>query len=569
MAKKPANLIYGVNDKPGWPASFLLGLQHTCVQSISFILPVVIIGVMGGTAEQARNLICMAMIASGVATILQGLNKGPVGSGYLCPLVNGPAFLSASLLAVKTGGLSLVFGMTAVGAVFEALFSRIITRMRAFFPSEVTGTVVTMVGIEIIAIAVPRFCGVDSTHAQASVRAVLVATITFLCMAGFTVWGRGSLRLYAVLLGLLFGYIAAFLLGVLTREHALEIWRTPWFTAPRFGEYGMTFNTALLVPFVVATLSSALKTMGDLTTCQKINDAEWRRPDMKVISRGVLACAIGNLVSGALGALGQSVSSSNIGLSIGNGATSRRIAYTNGMVLILLAFVPKLASFFVIMPTPIMGASLIFAVSFMIVAGIQILTSRMLDARKTFVIGTSIIFGLSVDLVPSLYQQVHPWLKPLFSSSLSVSAISAVILNLLFRIGIGKHKSIELQPGTDSSAKIFSFMEKQGGLWGARREVIYNAMSAMNEFMEAIALGERMAKPIVMDVGFDEFNLDVTIRYEGAALEFPTTRPDKQQLRTEPGAVTRLAGYLVRQYADKLTATAQGAMNQVVLHFDH
>ena len=569
MAKKPANLIYGVDDKPGWPASFLLGLQHTCVQSISFILPVVIIGVMGGTAEQARNLIAMAMIASGVATILQGVNRGPVGSGYLCPLVNGPAFLSASLMAVKTGGLSLVFGMTVIGGLFEAFFSRVVTRMRAFFPSEVTGTVVTMVGIEIIAIAVPRFCGVDSTHTQTSIRAILVAAITFLCMAGFTVWGRGSLRLYAVLLGLLIGYVAAFLLGILTKDNLLEMWRTPWFKSPRFCEYGMTFNAALLVPFIVATLSSALKTMGDLTTCQKINDAEWRRPDMKVISRGVLACSIGNLVSGSLGALGQSVSSSNIGLSIGNGATSRRIAYTNGMVLILLAFVPKLASFFVIMPTPIMGASLIFAVSFMIVAGIQILTSRMLDARKTFVIGTSIIFGLSVDLVPSLYQQAHPWLKPLFSSSLSVSAISAVILNLLFRIGIGKHKGIELQPGTDSSAKIFSFMEKQGGLWGARREVIYNAMSAMNEFMEAIALGERMAKPIVMDVGFDEFNLDVTIRYEGAALEFPTTRPDKQQLRTEPGAVTRLAGYLVRQYADKLTATAQGAMNQVVLHFDH
>ncbi|MFH0878660.1 MAG: solute carrier family 23 protein [Lentisphaerota bacterium] len=569
MPKKPANLIYGVDDKPGWGASFLLGLQHTCVQSIAFIFPVVIIGVMGGTAEQARNLICMAMIASGVATILQGLNKGPVGSGYLCPLVNGPAFLSASLMAVKTGGLSLVFGMTAVGAVFEALFSRVITRMRAFFPSEVTGTVVTMVGIEIIAIAVPRFCGVDSTHAAPSARAILVATITFLCMAGFTVWGRGALRLYSVLLGLVIGYIAAFLLGVLTREHAMEILRTPWFTHPRFGEYGMTFKAALVVPFVVATLSSALKTMGDLTTCQKINDTDWRRPDMKVISRGVLACAVGNLVSGVLGALGQSVSSSNIGLSIGNGATSRRIAYTNGLILILLAFVPKLASFFVIMPTPIMGASLIFAVSFMIVAGIQILTSRMLDARKTFVIGTSIVFGLSVDLVPQLYQQVHPWLKPLFSSSLSVAAISAVVLNLLFRIGIGKHKVLELKPATDSSVNIFTFMERQGGLWGARRDVIYSAISAMNEFMEAVALGDRVSNPMVMDVGFDEFNLDVTIRYEGQPLEFPGVRPDKRQLRTEPGAVTRLAGFLVRQYADKLTATSQGAVNQVVLHFDH
>ena len=62
----------------------------------------------------------MAMIATGVATILQELNKGPIGSGYLCPLVNGPAFLSASILACKAGGLSMVFGMTFIGGLFEA-----------------------------------------------------------------------------------------------------------------------------------------------------------------------------------------------------------------------------------------------------------------------------------------------------------------------------------------------------------------------------------------------------------------------------------------------------------------
>jgi len=84
----------------------------------------------------------------------------------------------------------------------------------------------------------------------------------------------------------------------------------------------MSFSTAMLVPFLVAASSSALKTMGDLTTCQKINDADWKRIEMRSISHGMLACGAGNFASGLLGALGQSVSSSNIGLSIATGATS-------------------------------------------------------------------------------------------------------------------------------------------------------------------------------------------------------------------------------------------------------
>ena len=54
------------------------------------------------------------MIGIGVGTILQATNRFGVGSGYLCPQLLGPAFLPASLLAVKTGGLALLYGMTIV-----------------------------------------------------------------------------------------------------------------------------------------------------------------------------------------------------------------------------------------------------------------------------------------------------------------------------------------------------------------------------------------------------------------------------------------------------------------------
>lgn len=567
--KKPAQLTYGVDDRPGWGTTLLLGLQHICVQSVSFILPVLIIQEIGGTPRDAGNLICMAMIASGAATLFQAVPRGPMGSGYLCPLINGPAYLSASLLAGQVGGLPLIFGMTAVGGAFEALLSRIVPRMRALFPSEVTGTVVTMVGVEIISIAMPKFFGVDDAHPVPTAAPVAVGAITLLAMAGFTVWGRGRLRLYSVLLGLLLGYTAALLTGVLSLEQLGRVREAPFFAVPEIGHFGLSFRTALLVPFLVATLASALKTMGDLTTCQKMNDAEWRRSDLHNISRGILACSAGNLLSGLIGALGQSVSSSNIGLAIASGAASRRIAYANGALLILLAFCPKPAAVFVIMPAPIMGASVIFAVSFMILAGIQILTSRMIDARKTFVIGFSIIFGLSVDLVPDLYAHLPAWLRPFFQSSLSVSALSAVCLNLLFRIGIGRRKILTLDLGRYASQDVFAFMERQGGLWGARRDVMYQAGSALNELAECLAGSEQTTGELTVETVFDEFNLDLYARYQGPPVELATEKPGKQQLREDPRALARLAGYLVRQYADAVTTRQECDTCLVHLHFIH
>lgn len=567
--KKPANLIYDVDESPGIGSVIILGFQHIFVLTIAFIIPVLIIDAIGGTSQDARHLICMAMLVTGIATILQGLNKGPVGSGYLCPLVNGPAFLSASIMAGKAGGLPLIFGMTFIGGVFEAAFSRVAVRMRAFFPAEVTGTIVTMVGVEVIPLGVKRFFGLDASHPMINPTAVAVALITLASMMGFTVWGKGKLRLYSVLIAMFIGYALAFLLGILGPEHFRVIGDSPWFSLPSPGSYGMAFSTVLIVPFVVAALSSALKTMGDLTTCQKINDAGWKRPDMKSISRGILACATGNLLSGLTGALGQSPSSSNIGLSIATGATSRQIAYATGSILITLAFLPKIAAIFVIMPTPVIGASIIFAASFMVIAGIQIMLSRMIDARKTFVIGTSIVFGLSVDCIPGMYNNFPYWMQPFFQSSLSLATLCAIILNIFLRIGIAKTARVELVPGVDSSDKVFKFMQTQGGLWGAMPDVISRAASAINETLEAAAAKSVTQGPLQLAVSFDEFNLDVEMTYAGTPMAFPDTKPSEEEILLSPEGMAKLSLFLVHWNADKADSQLKNGLCHIKLHFDH
>jgi xanthine permease XanP len=569
MAKKPAGLVYGVDDKPPLIATVLLGIQHAFVMTAGWVIVVVIVTTIGGTQEEVANVLRMSMIASGIATILQSLPNSPVGSGYFCPISSGPAYVSASILAGKIGGLRSIFFMTVLSGLFEVLLARVVPRLRPLFPPEVTGLVVTMVGIELVGLGCPRFLGFQTAGAGLQGTATTVATVTLAAMIGPTVWGKGILKLYPVLIGLVIGYSLAYFLGLFETERLQKMLAAPMISLPRKAQTGWTFDLALLSAFLIASLASTLKSVGDLTLCQRINDADWKRTDMQSVSGGIFAGAIGTGLSGLLGGIGQSTFSSNVGLSLATGATSRSIAISCGTLMVLLAFLPKLAAFFAVMPDPVMGAILIYVACYMILAGIQVITSRMLDARRIFVVGIALIFGLSVDMVPGLYGNVPDLIQPLFSSSLAISTILVVFLNLLFRIGVTKYQILELTPGVDSSQKIFEFMETQGGIWGARHEVILRATAALNEFVESAAdLGLVNGKARA-EVSFDEFNLDVDIRYDGRLMEFPTLRPTETALLDDETAVAGLAGFLIRQYADRLKTETENGRCRVHLHFDH
>jgi NCS2 family nucleobase:cation symporter-2 len=144
-----------------------------------------------------------------------------------------------------------------------------------------------------------------------------------------------------------------------------------------------------------------------------------------------------------------------------------------------------------------------------------------------------------------------------------------VVLNLLFRIGITKRQLLELTPGVDGSQKIFEFMETQGSVWGARRDVIMRATAALNEFVESAAGLDLVKGNAQAEVSFDEFNLDVEIRYDGGLMEFPNRRPTEDALLADEKAVAGLSGFLIRQYADRVNAEMVDGRCRIQMHFDH
>jgi xanthine permease XanP len=569
MAKKPAGLIYGIDDKPPLSTLLLLGLQHVSVLSAGWIFVVVIVTGFGGTSQQTEDVIQVSMIVSGIATILQARTRGPVGSGYLCPSSCGPAYIAASISAGKLGGLPLVFGSLIAAGLFEALLSRVMHRLRVLFPPEVTGLVVSMVGIELIALAAPRFLDFTGPGSSRNSLAIAVSLLTLAAMIGPTLWSEGTLRLYPVLLGLVVGYLSAYALGLLTGPELDTVSAAPLIDLPARAQPGWSFSFALLPAFFIASLASTLKAVGDLSLCQKINDAEWKRTDMNSVSGGVLAGSLGTITGGLLGGAGQSTFSSNVGLAIATKATSRHVALPCGIILICLAFCPKLSAVFAVMPQPVMGAVLVYVACFMIVAGVQVMTSRMLDARKTFVVGIALIFGLSVRMVPGLYADVPEALSSLFSSSLSLATVLVVALNILLRIGIRTRVALDLDPRADSAEKIFAFMQVHGGAWGARKEVIDRATYAMNELMEAAGTLDVASGKIAAEVKFDEFNLDVDFRYEGMLIEFPQARPTQADLLSDETGVAKLAGFLIRNYVDRIKSECVDGRCRIQFHFDH
>ena len=222
-------------------------------------------------------------------------------------------------------------------------------------------------------------------------------------MIALNVWTKGPTKLFCALIGMVVGYVLAAVLGVLPAVDLERLATAPLFRLPDVEPPGWAFDASLVVPFAIAAVAASLRAMGDVTVCQKTNDAEWTRPDMRTISGGALANGLCTVLSGVFGTVGTNTSTSNVGLAAATGVTSRRVAYAVSGIYFLLAFLPVGATVFVIMPGAVVGRD----ARVRVVPGVHqrpavIITSRMLDARRTFVIGLSFMLGLSVDVLPGL-----------------------------------------------------------------------------------------------------------------------------------------------------------------------
>lgn len=565
--RRPANLLFDVDENPPLVVGLGVAIQHIFLMSVGWLYVVLIMNAGGASASQTLNVIRMSMIASGVATILQA-RAGLLGSGYLVPLTASLTFLPCSILAVQVGGFPLLFGMVITAGVCMCLLSRVTSHLRVLFPPEVTGLMVAMSGLQLIALGCPRFIGYSGPGFVPDLRTVIVGMVTLVAMVGATVWNRGKLHALPILVGLAIGYALAVAFHIMSMQQFANELSAPWASLPRRVPGGLAFQWAVLVPFLIACLTASLKSVGDITLCQKINDENWKRTNMQSVAGGIFANGVGIALSGIVGGTAQNTVTSSVGLSSASGMTSRSLAVPVGLGVIGLAFFPKIGALFAAMPMPAMGAMLIYSACFIVLGGFQLLTSRMLDSRRIFAVGIALIFGLSVEISPDLYRTVPAALQPVFSSSASLATVLVVLLSLLFRIGIGKRKVFQLSAGEASMDALHGILEEQGSAWGMRAEVLTRAEHAIYEAATIVGELNPDAPPIEVAMEFDELNLEVEMDYKGAPFELAARPPAPEDLGSKESVIA-MASYLIRQYADRVRMKSRQDQTTLLLHFEH
>lgn len=563
--KRPPSLAFAIDDNPPPSVLVTMAFQHVMILSSYLVLPVLVVAATGASGIPAIEYVRLSFIVAGITTILQCLTRSPVGSGYSVPHLPAPIFFGVSILAAKAGGLPVISGMTLFAGLLMVVVAAGFERLKALLSTEVIGVIVLMVGISLIPAALRGALGAPKgMNHLTQLNVVAVSMLTFGIMVAVTV-SRTRFQRLGILFGVTAGTAAAAVAGIIPTDSANLLEKAPWLAPPfPVATAGIAFNWTLAPAFVVAALASSAKTIGDLTMFQKANDEAWVRPDLPPLRRGVVASGIGSCIAGLFGALGTGTSTACIGLSIATRTMSRSITVLVGILAILLGSVPVIPALFLLIPEPVKGAMVLFVVCFLIVSGFQLITARMLDATRTFIVGTSLSLGLGIQILPDLY---HGLVPQALESGITITAVSALLMNLGAHLFLRESVSLVIPLDPEAAAAVSREMERLGGKWGARREVVDRVTWTLKDLAELLA--RRGTEKMSLELKFDELSITVKARFAGPRLEIPAIRPHESVLLEDDDGLAAFSGYMIRSFCRSIEQTSADGETVVIMRFKH
>ncbi len=562
---RPNGLLFAVDETPPPGVLVFSVAQHVALITNSLVFPALLAREAGLSETQLLDSVSLAMLALGVATVLFCLRSRFLGSGYLAPAGYTPIYFEPSLYALQHGGLAMVYGMTMISGTVQVVIAPVLRRLRSLFPPEIAGLVVAISGLSLAVLGARYSLGIKGGNGVQPTF-LAVAGLTLVTMVALNIWTKGYPRMFCVMIGAVVGNLAGLALGVGDFSIADSWDNFVLFRVPSVGHVGWTFDLALIPPFAVVALAGTLNLMGNVSTAQKINNTRWVRPEFRSLSGGLMSNGIASIFSGFVGSPGVNSLSSSIGLSSASGVTSRVLGYWIGAALVAFAFFPVLAGFFVATPEPVVGASLFFSSAFIFANGLQMITSRMLDTRKIFVIGLSFAMAVLADVYYDVFKAAPTAVQPLFGNSLVLGTACAMLLNLIMRIGVRQRESLRVASSGARAETVEQFLADQGARWGARREIVSTATFGVVQVLEVIG---QPPGEVEIEASFDEFNLDLYVRFAGDPLVIPENKPSPAEIVASADGERLLAGYLLRRSVDRIECHASGGRTEVHLHYDH
>jgi xanthine permease len=393
--------------------------------------PLILGGALKLPKDQIALLINADLFACGIATLMQTIGFGPVG--IRLPIIMGVTAVAISpmlaMAAMPGVGLTGIYGAVLVGGIFGLCVAPFIKYALRFFPSVVTGTIITMIGVSLMRVGVAWAGGGAAAADFGAAGYLIVAGGVLAIILAVIKFATGFLQNLAVLIGIAAGYLLTIALGWtdfsgIQDEPFVRVVLPLQFGAPRF--YLVPCLTMCLVMTIVFIEATGMFLALGAMTGRAVG------PDD--VKRGLRADSIGTIIGAIFNTFPYVSYSQNIGLVGVTGVYSRWVCVAGGVIMLGLGLLPKVAFVVASVPQCVLGGAGFIMFGMVAATGIKILATVDFarERNSVLVVAISIGFGLIPIVSPTFFHVFPPALKPIFGDGIILTSISAVSLNAFF-----------------------------------------------------------------------------------------------------------------------------------------
>lgn len=362
--------VVSTDERLSWPRTIGVGLQHIAAMfGATFLVPI-LTGLPPTTT----------LFFSGLGTLLFLIitqNKLPsyLGSSF--------AFLAPIAASVKSDSMAVALGGVVATGVLLALVGLIARAVGTgwidwLLPPLVTGTIVMVIGFNL------------AGAAKGSLAAgPMLGTITLLAIAFFATFSRGFLGRISIFMGVVVGYLVAFIMGDVKTD---GITAAKWVAAPTFTT--PEFKMSAIILFLPVVLVLIAENVGHVKavatmTGKNLDDQ---------MGNALFADGLATTLAGAGGGSGTTTYAENIGVMAATRVYSTAAYWIAGIGAMLLSISPKFGAVLSAIPSGVLGGVQVALFGMIGILGAKIwIESRVnfADSTNLIIAATAIIIGIA------------------------------------------------------------------------------------------------------------------------------------------------------------------------------
>ena len=147
-----------------------------------------------------------------MTTVVQARRVGHVGAGHILLMGTSGAFIAVCVTALIEGGAALLATLVIVSSLFQFLFAWRLSWLRRVITPIVGGTVIMLIAVTVMPIIFGMLAKVPPGAPPAAAPVSALATLALI--VGIVMRGRGHLRLWAPVVGVVGGCVVAGFFGL-------------------------------------------------------------------------------------------------------------------------------------------------------------------------------------------------------------------------------------------------------------------------------------------------------------------------------------------------------------------